>query len=258
MRSKTGLPVIIAVAVNCKLFSLSIIYQKPLLRYKHSVTIVTMVTISHVVEKMVNERPLLFQALEQDIISFANLAEKLKPEIEKELSKEIKHSAVVMALRRYSDKIQGKSVIPKFDFHSEIVMKTNLCDIAVQKTPVSLTKLQRIYKLADYSKGDILNIIQGNYEISIVTNVKHLPKIKEELKGEKIIKIEKNLVALSLHFSDKFLYTPGIIATVVRKLAWEDINIYELISTFTELTFIISEKDVTKGYNALKGLVSKK
>lgn len=215
-----------------------------------------MVTISHLVEKIVNERPLLFQALEQGIVSFGNLAEQLEPEIKEELGKEVKRSAVVMALRRYSDKINSKHDLPKFDFRSEINMKTNLCDIAIQKSQTLFQKLQKINKIADYAKGDTLNIIRGNYEVSIVTNLKHLAGIKKELKGEKIIKIEENLVALSLNFSEKFLYTPGVIATVIRKLTWEDINIYELISTFTELTFIISKKDATKGYNALQKLVS--
>jgi aspartokinase len=215
-----------------------------------------MVTISHLVEKMINSRPLLYQAIEQDIVSFGNLAAQLEIDIGKELGKEVKRSAIVMALRRYAEKIQTKSIIPKFDFHSEINMKTNLCDIAIRKSPDLFLKLEKIYKVVDYGKGDTLNIIHGNYEVSIVTNMKHLPTIKKELTGEKIIKVELDLVGLSLNFSEKFLYTPGVIATVVRKLTWEDINIYELISTFTELTFIISKKDSTKGYNALQSLVN--
>ena len=215
-----------------------------------------MVTISHIVEKIVNERPLLYQAIEQDIVSFGNLAEQIEPELEEELKKKIKRSAIVMALRRYSEKIVSKSKIPKFDFHSEINMKTNLCDIAVRKNSSLFEKLQKIQKLPDYNKGDILNAIHGNSEVSIITNLKHLAKIKTILKDEKIIKIEDDLVSLSLNFSEKFLYTPGVISTVIRKLTWEDINIYELISTFTELTFIISKKDAMKGYNALQRLVS--
>jgi aspartokinase len=215
-----------------------------------------MVTISHLVEKIVNERPLLFQALEQDIVSFGNLAAQLEKEIAEELKKEVKRSAIVMALRRYSEKLLTKDQIPKFDFHSEINMKTNLCDIAIQKTHSLFSKLQKIQKIANFAKGETLNTIHGNYEVSIITNMKHLSQIKKELKEEKIIKIEKNLVALSLNFSKKFLYTPGVLSTIVRKLTWEDINIYELISTFTELTFIISKKDATKGYDALQRLVS--
>ena len=214
-----------------------------------------MVTVSHLVEKIVSSRPILHEAIQQGIISYGNLAEQILPEIEKELDKKVKHSAVVMALRRYADKIEKIMAHPKFDYHSEIIMKTSICDIAVVKSPLLYARLKNLYSLIDYEKGEMLNVIQGNYETSIVTNMEYLEKIKKELKGLKLINIEKNLVALSLKFSKNFIHTPGVISAAARKLTWENVNIYELISTFTELTFIISEKDATKAYNALQRLV---
>ncbi len=217
-----------------------------------------MVTISHLINKIVSSRPILHDALEQGIISFGNLAEQLTPEIEEELNKKVKHSAVVMALRRYAEKIQTIQPKPKFDYNSEIIMKTNLCDISVRKSPGLFSKLKKIYSIVNYEKGDVLNVIHGNYEVSIVSNMRYLEKIKKELKGEKILNTEQDLVSLSLNFSGDFLHTPGIISTAARKLNWENVNIYELISTLTELTFIVSKKDSAKGYAALQHLVSEK
>jgi len=217
-----------------------------------------MVTISHLVGKIISSRPILHDTIEQGIVSFGNLAEQLVPEIEGELNKRIKHSAVVMALRRYADNIKEKSVKPKFDYNSEIVMKTNLCDISVRKSPGLFAKLRKVYSIVNYEKGDVLNIIHGNYEVSIVSNMKHLEKIKKELKGEKILGVEQDLVSLSLNFTGDFLHTPGIISTAARKLNWENVNIYELVSTNSELTFIVSKKDSAKGYSALQRLVSER
>jgi len=214
-----------------------------------------MVTVSHLVGNIVSSRPILHDAMEQGIISFGNLAEQLLPEIEQELNKKVKHSAVVMALRRYSENIQKTQQKPKFDYNSEIIMKTNLCDISVRKSPSLFNKLKKIYSIVNYEKGDVLNIIHGNYEVSIVSNMRYLEKIKKELKGEKLLNIEKDLVSLSLSFSGDFLHTPGIISTASRKLNWENVNIYELISTLTELTFIVSKKDSAKGYSTLQRLV---
>jgi len=216
-----------------------------------------MVTISHLINKIISSRPILHDAIEQGIISFGNLAEQLIPEIEEELSKKVKHSAVVMALRRYAEKLE-KTPRPKFDYNSEIIMKTNLCDISVRKSPALFTKLKKIYSIVNYEKGDVLNVIHGNYEVSIISNMRYIEKIQKELKGEKLLNIEKDLVSLSLNFSGDFLHTPGIISTSARKLNWENVNIYELISTLTELTFIVSKKDSTKGYAALQRLVSEK
>ena len=66
------------------------------------------------------------------------------------------------------------------------------------------------------------------------------------------------MVALTIIFDSKdFLNTPGVIFTAIRKIAWEQINIYEIISTMTELTFILGKKDSMKAYNALQELVKK-
>ncbi len=218
-----------------------------------------MVTISHLVKKLVNDRPLLIEALSQEIINYANLAEKIKPIIEKELEKKVKTSAIVMALRRYSEELSKKAVhFKKFNFESEIIMKTNLCDITIIKSSTSMDKIKKFYHIVDFEKGDTLNITQGNYEITIVISQKYLNKVKEILKGEKILNIQKNLVSLTLSYSKDFLYTPGILSTITRKLAWDNINIYENISTMTELIFIISAKDATKAYNSLQSLIEEK
>jgi len=217
-----------------------------------------MVTVSHLVSKIVSSRPILHDAMEQGIISYGNLAEQLIPEIEEELSKKVKHSAVVMALRRYAENLEKTTSKPRFDYNSEIIMKTNLCDISVRKSPSLFAKLKKVYSIVNYEKGDVLNIIHGNYEVSIISNMRHMDKIKKELKGEKILNIEGDLVSLSLSFSGDFLHTPGIISTAARKLNWENVNIYELVSTLTELTFIVSKKDSAKGYSALQRLVSEK
>lgn len=214
-----------------------------------------MVTISHLVKKIIKDKPFLQEALSKKIISYGNLAEQLKPKIEEELEKKVKHSAIVMALRRYSDELKAHKAVKKFDYSSEIVMKTNICDFAVVKSNTLLTKLKSLYSLVDFDKGDVLNIILGNYEVSIVISEKYKDKLTMFLKGEKILNKETNLVALAISFSGDFFNTPGVIFSVVRRLAWENINIFEIVSTMTELTLIIPKKDSMRAYDALQDLI---
>ena len=219
-----------------------------------------MVSVSHIVRKLVLEKPMIYEGLVEGVISHAGLAEYLQDEIEKELGKPVKLPAIVMAIRRYSETLAKKDRINKkeFRFNSEIIMKTGLADITVVKTPRALETLKRLYNLVDYERGDTLNIIHGNYEITIVISEKYLDKVKEIMRDEKFLNIEKDLVSLSISFSKDFLFTPGIIAKVTRKLFWDNINIYENISTMTELIFIIDNKDSVRGYKALQSLVEEK
>jgi len=221
--------------------------------------VVLIVTISHLVKKSVSENSFLLEALSKELISYGNLAEQLRPELETELGKKVKESAIVMALRRYSEELQTfDKKITKFKFNGEIIMRTNIMDFNVVKSQTLLGKIKNLYSLVNFESGDSLNIILGNNEISIVINEKYKEKLSNFLKGEKIINKESGLVSLTIKFNSKdFLTTPGVIFTAIRKLAWENINIYELVSTMTELTFILSKKDSMRAYDVLHELFGK-
>lgn len=218
-----------------------------------------MVNISHVVKNNIEQHPMLYEVISYNLINYANLAEYLKPLIEKELGYVVKESAIVMALRRYSESIRKKDKITvPFTFNTELIMKTGIIDITIIKTPTFTNKLKKIFDLVNYSKGEILNIIHGDYEITIVINQKHEEKIKTIFSKDEIINIEKELVSLSMSFSKEFLYTPGILYKATRKLLWENVNIYENISTMTELIFIVKKKDAIRAYKALQELIENK
>jgi len=193
------------------------------------------------------------------LISHGNLAEQLKPEIEQELGKKVKESAIVMALRRYSEEIQGfDKKLGKFKFQGEIIMKTNIMDFNVVKSSNLLNKIKNLYGLVDFGRGNTLNIILGNNEVAIITNEKYKEKLSNFLKEEKILHKEFDLVALSIIFDSKnFFDTPGVIFTAIRKLTWENINIFEIVSTMTEMTFILHKRDSMKAYNVLQELFGK-
>ena len=146
-----------------------------------------MVTSSHLVKKYVSENPFLLEAMSKDLISYGNLAEQLKSDIEQELGKKVKESAIVMALRRYAEELHGfDKKIVKFKFSGEIIMRTNIMDFNIIKSNNLLNKIKNLYSLVDFEKGDTLNIILGSNEVSIVTNEKYKDKFSNFLKGEKI------------------------------------------------------------------------
>ena len=218
-----------------------------------------MPTVSHIVKKIITQTPYLEEVLDKGILNFANLAEYYQGQIENELGQKVNGPAIVMAFRRHAENIESKNKsLPKFDYTSEIVMKTNLVDICVMHSTAFFAKLKDIYKAIDYDKGDVLNIIHGNNEAIIITNEKHKKTILSILKDEKIINTLEDLASFSLKFNPQFLSTPGIIAAVVKQFAWEDINILELVTTNTEMTFIVQKKDINRTYNVLEALVEKR
>lgn len=216
-----------------------------------------MPTIPHIIKKELENQPFLQQAIYERLISYGNLAEKLHPKIEKELNKKVKLSAIIMALRRYGEelKLVQESKL-KFDYKkTEIILKTNIMDITVMKSNSLLANIKKLYDIIDVDKGDVISAIIGNNEVSIIFSNKYKDEILKFLSHENIINKETNLVSISMIFYGDFLHTPGVIFNVVRKLAWENINIYEIISTKSELTFILHKDHSMKAYEALEEMV---
>jgi aspartokinase len=216
-----------------------------------------MVTISHVVSKLISDNIYLQEAIGKGIASYGSVAKQLKPDIEEELRKEVAHYAIVAAIRRYAERLTLRFKEIRFDANtSEVNLKTNVIDINVLKTPTIFDKLKRIYDVIRFQKGDMLNIIYGRNSVSIVTNERYKETICNYLEHEKILNVEENLVSLSFTIGKILIDTPGVLFTIVRNFAWENINIIEIISIDMEITFIVEEKDAVKGYKALEKLIS--
>lgn len=217
-----------------------------------------MVNISVLVKEYLENKPFIQEGLHKKVISHSYLAHELTSYIEKRLNKKVKPGSIMMAIRRYSEKLSKKE-FNQFEITSDIDinLKSNLCEITILKSPSVFPKVNKLYGMINFNQGGILNIIQSNYEITIITNASNKNKILKLFKDEKIEKIDDNLVALSLKYSKKYYDIPGQIFTFTRTLAWENINICEYISTLTESIFILHEKDALNAYNAFQNLLKK-
>ena len=215
-----------------------------------------MVTISHVVNKLIDENIYLQEAIGKGIASYGSVAKQLKEGIEEELRKEVAHYAVVAAIRRYAEKMNVKFREIKFDAStSEVNLKTHIIDINVIKTQELFDKLKRFYDLINFEKGDILHVIYGRTHVAIITNERYKEKILNLLQNQKIKRIEENLVALSFTVGKERIEMPGVLFKITRSLAWENINVVEIISVDLEVTFIVDKNDAIKGYKALERLI---
>ena len=209
-----------------------------------------MVTISNIVKKLLEREVLIQESLNRNIISYSLLAKYLKPEIEQEMGKKVKDSAIVMALRRHSDDVKKSHSSPSFRYAIETI-KTEICYVVLEESPDLLHKLKDFYSIVDFKRGGILNIIQGNFEVSIITNMRYKEKLLDLLYEKSILETVDDLVSISLTFSEEFLFTSGVIYDVTRFLAWENINVLDLILTKTEISIIISNKDLMRCYKCL-------
>jgi hypothetical protein len=210
-----------------------------------------MVTIAHLTKKILQEKPFIHEALEKDLINIVALAEYIKPDIEKEIG-EVKASAISMAIRRYVENSNSYYKKYKITKKIDISVKSNLFEISLQKSSTIFKKLMKLYDVVNFDIGDTLNIIQGNYEILIVSNDRYEKRFMQILEGEKIKFVKKNMAAISLAIPDELIDIPGYYYIITKTLALNNISIIDIVNTETEATFILQDLDIGRAYNILK------
>ncbi|MBW3021130.1 hypothetical protein KY334_07585 [Candidatus Woesearchaeota archaeon] len=215
-----------------------------------------MVTIANIVEKEIIRKPFLQEALSRGVINNAALAEELIPIVEKELNQKVKFSAVNMAIRRLSHKL-NKTFVKRAKFNSEsnIIIQSDLISITIYKQYEVQEKIKKIYEIININQGDFLTITQGLHEIMIIINKKHEPEVKKLFSKNNIKMIVNNISSLTINIPLESIETVGLFYIVTRALNWENINVIDIVSTLTEMTFLIAEKDTAKSFDVLNKLV---
>ena len=215
-----------------------------------------MVTISHLVGKIIERKPFIEEALSRGIINYGALADEIKPEIEQELKKEVNHSAVMMAVRRYAEKSQERLFRRvRFREDTDITLRSDLIEITIVKTPDSGEMIRRLYDFIDFKKGDFISIVQGMYEITIITNKKHEKNFLKTIKKDELKNVIKDLSSLAINIPEDSTEVIGLFYIITKALAWENISIVEIVSTWSEMTYIIKTEDAPFAFRVIKRLI---
>ncbi|MFH1394515.1 MAG: ACT domain-containing protein [Candidatus Micrarchaeota archaeon] len=211
-----------------------------------------MVSVSRIVEKMVKENPSIEIALSKDLINYSKLARYLREEVEKETGKKVKDSAIVIALKRISEKAEKLYEQKKKFQAEEITSNSNLMEITVVRSQRVPAIVQDVYDMEDVRKGSIANVTHGNRQTTFIFSERLEKRVRELLEGEQVLAELKNVSQISIAFSEEMFSTPGFIVYALKELSWHNINIMEIISTYTELVIIVKDEDFMKAYRILR------
>ncbi len=202
-----------------------------------------MVTIARVVEKIIKENPSLEIALAKDLLSYSKLARYLHEEVEKETGRKVKDPAIIVALKRMREKAE-KMYEPKKSFSAD-----EITTVTSQNIPEII---QKLYEIDEVKKGSVLNITQGNKQTTFIFSEKIEKEVRKIIQTERIISEIKDLSQISISFNKQTFETPGFLVYVLKEISWNNINIIEIISTYTEFAIIVESEDLMKAYGILK------
>jgi aspartokinase len=165
----------------------------------------------------------------------------------------------MMALRRLAERLEERDVrAPRFNEESDVTIRSNLFELTVANTKKAFDAINGFRTHVAYERGEIFTVTHGLNELTVISNRKHLAKLKESLRREQVKNVTEELSLLTVRLPQDAIRTPGYFYSLVKALAWENINIIEIVSTLTEMTFALHDKDVPRAYTLVKDVVAKR
>lgn len=214
-----------------------------------------MVTTSEAAQKIIKRSRYLQEALEKGIINISALARYIKPELDEMLIKKTSESAIIMAINRTI-----KAPKPSFKYRNifkdspNMLMQSNLIEINIKKSKNSTSDYSNLFRLSKARTECFLTITEGVFETTIIASKDLYEDIKKILKNEAAISEFQNLCSITIRLPKEAVFTPGVFYFFLKSLAWEGINIIEIVSAYREFTFILERKYANKAFPILQSL----
>ena len=216
-----------------------------------------MKTIASCVEEIITSKPFIEEALHEHIINYSALANNLREPISKMLRKDVKTGAIMMALRRYNQPLSsGLSIKLKQVFNNlgDITVRSNLSDFTFKNSNTLLNCNTRVLDGLMDKDQIFYAFTRGIFESNIVVSSSERALVINEFNREEQIGLQEHLSAVTIALPKENSKVVGLYYHIFKKLAWEGVTLYEVISTTNEFTVLVEDNYVDKAFSVIKSL----
>lgn len=216
-----------------------------------------MVSISDALSKIVAQVPFLEEGLGSGIINLSALARSLRPRIEKRLLKDVSDAALVMALKRLADKLKKMRSRPgeMAQYVSDITVRSHLSEYTFRNSETILPRQIKLLQEIDGRNDRFITFSSGASETTAIVSSDLEGAVGRIFKGEKLVCRYGGLSAIILRLTPQTVAAPGIYYLILKLLAWENINVVEVVSTYTEFIILLNDKDIDRAFSTLRSLL---
>ncbi|MEN8252923.1 MAG: hypothetical protein ABFQ62_00925 [Patescibacteria group bacterium] len=207
--------------------------------------------VSDSVRAKVQSDEIAFEAMRSGIMNLSAYAKSIQDDVEKDTWKNVSTNSLVVALSRVAKELKsGESLRPDFSME-DLTIRSPLSDVSFAKTKENLEQLHAFQKDFIGKENQFFMMTQSVREITIILAPEHKQLLFSYMKSEPK-EIFDNLVAITISFSPEYLTIPNVIYTIIAQIALQRVNIREIVSTYTELSIVIDEKEMQKAIEALQ------
>lgn len=214
-----------------------------------------MVTISESVGDIVSKKPFLEEALASGLINLSSLAREIHPEVCQRLEKDVKHGAIVMALKRLKPTINFQinlRIRKVVELMGDITVRSNLVDYTFRNSDTLTSCQTDLLSVISKRKEIFYAFSQGIYETTLILSDVVGDEITKIFDKEVLTYKISDLSSITIKLPEENATVFGVYYHILKKLAYEGINILEIVSTTHEFTVIVNDADVDAAFSVLK------
>lgn len=216
-----------------------------------------MSTISKTTEDIINRSPFLREAMTENLINISSLARKIRPEIEKIVGRDVKEGAIVMAIKRMTPGVYHKldlKIKKVIGGIGDFLVRSDLADYTYENSE-SLREVQsKLIQEVSRDTDSFFTLSKGITETTYILNAKYCDLIEELFVNERLKSHNSNLSSITVKLPETNVETYGVYYYIMKHLAWEGINIEQVVSTANEFTGIVSSADIDDAFKILMQL----
>jgi hypothetical protein len=213
--------------------------------------------LSTMCEDYINRSPFLREAIAEDLINISALARKIKPEIEAVMKKPIKDGALIMAIKRMAPgsytKITNRIPAMMQDI-GDFVVRSGLDNFTVLNSDTMMKNQAVFIERMQEQLNSFYTVCNGVTESTFVMNANLVDDFLSIFKDEQIVSNQKNLASVTIKLPQHNSDVSGFYYYILKQLAWEGINLIEVVSTSNEFSLIVSMEDIDTTFSVLMKL----
>ena len=211
-----------------------------------------MLSIATKVERIVRESAFLTEGLKRGLINLSELARQLQPQLESDLWKPVGQAAVVTALRRLAERLPeepGRDIV-LVQKTGELTTRTELIEYTFRHSDTIHECHRKLLAATEPLRGAFVTVTRGVNEVMVICSSTVAPLVEQAFEGEQLLARLGDLNALTLHL-DAASRGPGTYQAILRQLAWDRIELVNMICTNTELTVLLEQDQTGPAFSTL-------
>jgi len=213
-------------------------------------------TIPEIIAGIIRRSPYLEEALAAGIINHSALARLIKAEVEGEAMKRIQPGAAIVGINRLARTLRGRAKRSRSVFRRapDLIVRLNLFEVTYENSRTFILKQKKLFESASHRPQYFLTVTRGINETTIIASREIRNHVLSACRGEKLVSEIGKLASVTVMLPPGTALIPGVYSYILKALAWEGLNVIEVVSTLNEFSVILEDKVIDAAFSIIKRL----